>query len=82
MLNALPKTFDAGLQFLEENVQRDGWFLQIETFDPHEPFDVPDSFNRNWFDPDAQSIPDWPDSAIRPAGAFRGWFPAGGPRQR
>lgn len=58
------RTFDAGLQFLEENVQRDGWFLQIETFDPHEPFDVPDSFNRNWFDPDAQSIPDWPPYSV------------------
>lgn len=57
-------TFDAGLQFLEENVGRDNWFLQIETFDPHEPFDVPDSFNRNWFDPDAQSIPDWPPYSV------------------
>lgn len=50
-------TFDAGLEFLEANVSRDNWFLQIETFDPHEPFDVPDSFR---LDPDQQSIPDWP----------------------
>lgn len=57
-------TFDAGLQFLEENIERDDWFLQIETFDPHEPFDVPDSFNRNWFDPDVQSIPDWPPYSV------------------
>jgi len=31
-------TFDAGLEFLETNHTEDGWFLQIETFDPHEPF--------------------------------------------
>ena len=53
-------TFNAGLEFLEANADRDNWFLQIETFDPHEPFDVPDSFNANWFDPDQQSVPDWP----------------------
>ena len=32
------RTFDAGLEFLEANRDRDNWFLQIETFDPHEPF--------------------------------------------
>ena len=31
-------TFDAGLHFLETNHKEDKWFLQIETFDPHEPF--------------------------------------------
>ncbi|MCY4089940.1 MAG: sulfatase [Caldilineaceae bacterium] len=32
------KTFAAGLDFLRRNSGQDGWFLQIETFDPHEPF--------------------------------------------
>ncbi len=32
------RTFDGGLEFLETNVGADDWFLQIETFDPHEPF--------------------------------------------
>lgn len=32
------KTFKAGLEFIEKNVSEDNWFLQIETFDPHEPF--------------------------------------------
>ena len=32
------KTFGAGLEFLRRNQGQDGWFLQIETFDPHEPF--------------------------------------------
>ena len=32
------KTFKAGLEFIQTNHQEDNWFLQIETFDPHEPF--------------------------------------------
>ncbi|WP_194923030.1 sulfatase-like hydrolase/transferase [Catenulispora pinisilvae] len=31
-------TFDAGLEFISTNKDQDTWFLQIETFDPHEPF--------------------------------------------
>ena len=32
------RVFDAGLEFVRTNVDRDRWFVQIETFDPHEPF--------------------------------------------
>ena len=31
-------TFDLGLEFIERNKDADNWYLQIETFDPHEPF--------------------------------------------
>lgn len=31
-------TFHYGLEFIERNHEEDNWFLQIETFDPHEPF--------------------------------------------
>ncbi|MFD6354247.1 sulfatase [Nocardia tengchongensis] len=31
-------TFDAGIEFLQTNSAQDRWFVQIETFDPHEPF--------------------------------------------
>ncbi|MEV5357325.1 sulfatase [Streptomyces sp. NPDC052693] len=31
-------TFDAGLEFIRTNHEQDRWFVQIETFDPHEPF--------------------------------------------
>jgi arylsulfatase A-like enzyme len=34
-------TFDAGLAFIERNAAEDGWFLQVEAFDPHEPFFSP-----------------------------------------
>lgn len=32
------KTFALGLEFIEKNREADNWFLQLETFDPHEPF--------------------------------------------
>ena len=32
------KTFAAGLDFIRRNCEEDSWFLQVETFDPHEPF--------------------------------------------
>jgi len=32
------QTFSQGIEFLRNNYQVDQWFLQIETFDPHEPF--------------------------------------------
>lgn len=35
-------TFQAGVEFLDRNHAEDQWFLQIETFDPHEPFYVQD----------------------------------------
>jgi len=31
-------TFENGLQFIRQNHALDNWFVQIETFDPHEPF--------------------------------------------
>ncbi len=31
-------TFDMGLDFIRSNAEADRWFVQIETFDPHEPF--------------------------------------------
>ncbi|WP_315110283.1 sulfatase [Clostridium intestinale] len=38
------KTFEAGLEFLEVNKTEDNWFLQIECFDPHEPFYTPQKY--------------------------------------
>ncbi|MDX8045398.1 sulfatase [Gracilibacillus sp. S3-1-1] len=38
--NAHPQslTFKNGLEFIEKNHNENDWFLQLETFDPHEPF--------------------------------------------
>jgi arylsulfatase A-like enzyme len=38
------KTFEAGLDFLRTNAAADRWFLHLETFDPHEPYQVPQRF--------------------------------------
>lgn len=55
------KTFAAGLDFLENNHEADNWFLQIETFDPHEPFFAPQKFRDLYpHDYDGPQL-DWPD---------------------
>lgn len=36
-----PQTFAAGCEFIRGNGSQDNWFLQIECFDPHEPFVSP-----------------------------------------
>ena len=52
--------FAHGFEFLERNKDADGWLLQIETFDPHEPFHAParfkEPFDTGWTGP----IRDWP----------------------
>lgn len=54
------RTFAEGLEFLETNHDQDNWFLQIETFDPHEPFFTlkqwKDKYNHDWDGP----LFDWP----------------------
>jgi arylsulfatase A-like enzyme len=54
------KTFAHGLDFLARNHGADNWLLQIETFDPHEPFHAPDrfkdAFRTGWNGP----VRDWP----------------------
>ena len=38
------QTVTAGLDFIRNYKDKDNWFLQIECFDPHEPFFVPDKY--------------------------------------
>lgn len=56
----MAQTVEAGLRFLETNRDQDNWFLQIETFDPHEPFHAPVRFQALY--PHAYHGPhfDWP----------------------
>lgn len=54
------KTFAQGVDFLQKNHALDNWFLQIETFDPHEPFNAPDKYISRLFDPDRLGELDWP----------------------
>ncbi|WP_293868473.1 sulfatase [uncultured Alsobacter sp.] len=52
--------FAHGFEFLDRNREADDWLLQIETFDPHEPFHAParfkEPFDKGWTGP----IRDWP----------------------
>lgn len=36
--SSLVRTFDLGMEFIDTNHDYDNWFLQIESFTPHEPF--------------------------------------------
>ncbi len=58
-----PRTFEAGLRFLDHNHRADNWLLQIETFDPHEPFQssrgYKDRYPEHYADYDGP-VEDWP----------------------
>lgn len=54
------KTFSAGLDFMERNAGSDGWILQIETFDPHEPFFTPEQYEAEITGGTFGPIFDWP----------------------
>jgi arylsulfatase A-like enzyme len=54
------KTFSLGMEFIEKNCNEDNWFLQIETFDPHEPYFVPEKY-RNMYPHNYDGpVFDWP----------------------
>lgn len=57
-------TFDRGLEFLEINQEKDNWFLQIETFDPHEPFFAAEKYRAQYADDYEGPHFDWPDYKI------------------
>ncbi|NGO55635.1 sulfatase [Allomesorhizobium camelthorni] len=52
--------FVAGLEFLYQNRAADNWLLQIETFDPHEPFTAPERFREKFRTAWNAPIRDWP----------------------
>ncbi len=54
------RTFAAGLDFIRRNADQDQWMLQIETFDPHEPFFSDRRYKDLYpYDHDAMHF-DWP----------------------
>ncbi|MGI6238142.1 MAG: sulfatase [Christensenellales bacterium] len=62
-LHPQTQVFDAGLSFMQTNMREQNWFLQIETFDPHEPFFSYEKYKLLY--PDDYEGPrfDWPDYA-------------------
>lgn len=55
--------FTKGIEFLDANRATDGWFLQIETFDPHEPFFAPERYRDDYPTNYSGPILDWPPYA-------------------
>jgi arylsulfatase A-like enzyme len=55
-----PRTAQAAVEWLNDNRNADDWFLQVEIFDPHEPFSCTDQYRQmygdTWTGPDF----DWP----------------------
>ncbi|MGV3028832.1 sulfatase [Streptococcus hyovaginalis] len=45
-----PRTFKSAMDWLEDNKGEDNFFLQVEVFDPHEPFDVPSKYMKLYDD--------------------------------
>ncbi len=53
-------TLDAGLRFIERNHHADRWMLQIECFDPHEPFFCDPKYREHYPSDYDGPLFDWP----------------------
>jgi arylsulfatase A-like enzyme len=56
----LARCFAAGFEFLDVNGTADQWFLMLECFDPHEPFQAPARFKEQYATGWNAGILDWP----------------------
>ncbi|MFI3211948.1 MAG: sulfatase [Eubacteriales bacterium] len=58
----LVKTFNGGIEFIKQNKNRGDWFLQIESFSPHEPFMASEEFKAMYpCDTSVGKRYEWPD---------------------
>ncbi|HTL51616.1 MAG TPA: sulfatase [Planctomycetota bacterium] len=55
------KTFAAGAEFIERNKAEQNWYLQIECFDPHEPYFVPKEYREKYGVDESLPHWDWPN---------------------
>ena len=58
-----PRCFANAFEFLETNHKADNWFLMVECFDPHEPFQAPERFKEAYRTGYNGGILDWPHYA-------------------
>lgn len=56
----LAVNFSNGLEFIRDNHEEDNWFLQLENFDPHEPFFSPEKYKQHYQDGYDGIMFDWP----------------------
>jgi arylsulfatase A-like enzyme len=57
------RTFNAGMEFIKTNAAQNNWFLQLETFDPHEPYFSYKKYKDLYPSDYAGKRFDWPDYA-------------------
>jgi arylsulfatase A-like enzyme len=55
-----PRCFKSAFEFLDTNRRADNWFLMVECFDPHEPFQAPERFKEAYATGYNGGILDWP----------------------
>jgi len=55
-----PRTVQSAIEWLETNGRSDDWFLQVELFDPHEPFYCTDKYREMYGDTWNGPLFDWP----------------------
>jgi arylsulfatase A-like enzyme len=58
----LVRTLDAGIEYLNTHGDKDNYFLQIECYDPHEPFCVPQQYRDLYGCRDDGGVFNWPAS--------------------
>ena len=56
----LAQIFTTAMDFIDRNHGEDNWFLQIECFDPHEPFFTPEKYKALYPDGYKGPLFDWP----------------------
>jgi arylsulfatase A-like enzyme len=56
----LARCFASGFEFLDLNRDADPWFLMLECFDPHEPFQAPSRFKEQYKTGWTGGVLDWP----------------------
>jgi len=56
----LPRCFESGFEFLDRNRAADQWFMMLECFDPHEPFQAPARFKEQYLTGWTGGVLDWP----------------------
>jgi arylsulfatase A-like enzyme len=59
-----PRCIEHAVRWLDDNRASDGWFLQLELFDPHEPFYVVPEYLELYGDDWDGPLYDWPDYGV------------------
>jgi arylsulfatase A-like enzyme len=59
-----PRTFQSAIRWLDANHDADDYLLWVEAFDPHEPFDLPESYLQDYNDDYEGPTYYWPEYGL------------------